>query len=113
MKLFSSFKYAFTGIGHVIRDQSNMRIHLFVSVIMVMAGFYLDFNYLDWSIFVLTAGAVIGMEAMNTSVEELVNLVSPERKILAGKIKDIAAGAVLVVSIAAFIVGVLLVISKL
>lgn len=89
-----------------------MRIHLAAALAVIAAGIYLDFNYLEWCIVTLTIGVVMGFEVINTSVEEIVNFISPERREKAGRIKDLAAGAVLVVTIAAVIIGVELIISK-
>lgn len=113
MRLINSFKYAFRGLWIALRDQANMKIHLVAAFIIIITGLYLKFNYTDWCIVSITIGVVIGMEAVNTSIEELVNIVSPEKRLEAGRIKDIAAGAVLITSIVALIVGILLVFSKL
>ena len=113
MKLVNGFLYAFRGLWLALREQLNMKIHLCATALIMAAGFYLNFNYIDWCIVAITVGVVIGMELINTSIEEFVNFVSPEQNTEAAKIKDIAASAVLVVSIAALLVGILLVSSKL
>jgi diacylglycerol kinase len=90
-----------------------MKIHMAAILVVIATGFYLSFSYVDWSLSILAIGLVIGLEVLNTSIEELVNFVSPEKREIAGRIKDLAAGAVLAASIAAFVVGLLIVISKL
>ena len=80
-------------------------MQLGVAVIVVGAGFYLSISSLDWCIILICIAMVIGLELVNTALEDLVDLVTLERNPLAGKIKDIAAGAVLAVSIIALIIG--------
>ncbi len=106
IKLFKSFGYALKGLYLALRTEQNMRIHLLAIAVVTVAGIYLGLSAIEWSIIALTIGFVISMEMTNTAVEELVNLVSPEYNKMAGKIKDIAAGAVLVSAIVAFVVAV-------
>ena len=103
-----SFIYAIHGLWSGIADQRNLKFQLGVTVIVVGAGFYLSITGIEWSIILLCIGMVIGLELVNTALENLVDLVTLERKPLAGKIKDIAAGAVLIVSILSVIIGVII-----
>ena len=73
-----------------------------------MAGFYLSIAAIEWCILLLCIALVIGLELVNTALENLVDLVTRERNPLAGKVKDIAAGAVLVVSIITVIIGLII-----
>lgn len=112
MKFMNSLQCALRGVYLAIQGQRNMRIHIAAALFVVTTGIYLNFNYMEWSIVVLTIGVVLGMEIINTSVEEVVNFISPEKSNEARRIKDLAAGAVLVVSIAALIIGLELIITK-
>jgi diacylglycerol kinase len=112
MRLIKSFRNAIHGLMIAWREQRNLKIHSLATVIVLASGFYLRFNYTDWCLVLLAMGGVVGMEVMNSSVEELVNFVSPEKKREAGRIKDLAAGAVLVVAIVAAILGILIFLSK-
>lgn len=112
MKFLVGFKYAFRGLMLAIREQRYMKIHILTAVAITTIGWYVQFSYVDWCIATLTVGLVIGMEVINTSVEEIVNFISPERRVEAGRIKDLSAGAVLVVSLAALLVGIILIGSK-
>ena len=103
-----SFIYAIHGLWSGIADQRNLKFQLGVAVIVVGAGFYLSITAPEWSIILLCIAMVIGLELVNTALENLVDLVTLERKPLAGKIKDIAAGAVLIVSILSVIIGVII-----
>ncbi len=87
-----SFIYAIHGLWSGIADQRNLKFQLGVAVIVVGAGFYFSITAIEWSIILLCIAMVIGLELVNTALENLVDLVTLERKHLAGKIKDIAAG---------------------
>jgi diacylglycerol kinase len=73
----------------------------------VGAGFYLSIQPIEWCIILMCISLVISLELINTAVENLVDLVTLERKPLAGKIKDIAAGAVLIASAISLIIGII------
>ena len=103
-----SFIYAIHGLWSGIADQRNLKFQLAVGVIVVGAGFYLSIAAIEWCIILLCIAMVIGLELVNTALENLVDLVTLERKPLAGKIKDIAAAAVLIVSIFSVIIGVII-----
>jgi diacylglycerol kinase len=106
--LFQSFIYALQGIWSGISDQRNLKVQLAVGCIVVAAAIYLSITAVEWCILLLCIGLVIGLELMNSAIENLVDLVTLERNPLAGKIKDIAAGAVLAVSVIALIIGVII-----
>jgi diacylglycerol kinase len=106
-EFFKSFVYAFQGLRASVKEQRNLKVQILVALITISAGFYFGISSWEWCVILLTIGLVIGLEMINTSIELLVDLVTRERKPLAGKIKDIAAGAVLIVSVIAVIVGVI------
>ena len=83
-----------------------MRIHAIAVIVVTIGGIFLGLTAVEWSIVALCIGSVISAEMMNTAVELLVDLVSPEFNEKAGKIKDIAAGAVLLTAIIATVVAV-------
>ena len=68
---------------------------------------YFNISTVEWCIVLLCFAMVLAAEAFNTAIERLVNLVSPDYHTLAGDVKDIAAGAVLICAIAAAIIGVI------
>lgn len=105
MKSFiDSFRYAFRGIAFAWKGR-NFRIELAMALIVIAGGLLLDISKGEWLAIVLVIAGVLGFEAMNSAVEEVVNFISPEFHPLAGRIKDIAAGAVLIVSIASVVIG--------
>lgn len=107
-KFLISFKYAWNGIVVAFREESNIKIHTAIAFAVVAAGYYFQVTTTEWYVLIITIALVISLELINTAIEKLVDLVTMERKPLAGKIKDVAAGAVLVASIASVLVGVLI-----
>src|SRR5690606_18787636 len=99
MKTFlKSFIYAFRGMGAAMR-QRNLRVQIAVALVVICAGIYFDINRVEWCLLLLCIAMVMSLEIVNSALESMVDLVSPERKPLAGKIKDMAAGAVLLAAI--------------
>jgi diacylglycerol kinase len=107
-RFFKSFIYALQGISISTREQRNLKVQAFVGMLTVGAGLYFDITATEWCLILLVIGMVMGMEMMNSAVESLVDLVTEEFKPLAGKVKDIAAGAVLFVSILAVVIGLII-----
>ena len=106
IKLIKSFGYAFKGMLIALREEQNMRIHLIAIAVVTFAGIYLGLTALEWAILALTIGSVVSMEMINAAIESLVDHVSPGFNKEAGKIKDLAAGAVLVAAIVATVIAV-------
>jgi diacylglycerol kinase len=104
----TSFRYAFSGIWHVLRTQRNARIHLSVALVVVILGLGLRLSHIEWAIIALTIALVLVAEAFNTVAETAVDLATAEYHPLAKIAKDVAAGAVLLMAIAAVIVGLLI-----
>lgn len=104
-KRITSFYYAFKGVADVLRTQINMRIHLMAALTAIVLGIVLNISTLEWIAICICIGMVMALEAMNTAVEYLTDLVSPEYHPLAGKAKDAAAAAVLLAAMAALVVG--------
>lgn len=100
-----SFRYAFQGLADLIRNQPNTRIHFGIAILVVGAGFYFGISRLEWVAVVLCITIVIALEALNTALEYLTDLVSPGYHPLAGKAKDAAAAAVVLAAVGAAVVG--------
>ena len=105
-KLFKSFVYATRGLFFALKEQQNLRIHLLAIVVVTVTGIYFGLTAIEWSLIAITIGMVVITEMMNTAIEILVDMVSPEYNEKAGKIKDIAAGGVLMSAIIAIVVAV-------
>jgi diacylglycerol kinase len=111
-KRIESFGYAFKGIATLFTTQINARIHAVVLTFVVLAGFYFKIERTEWLVITLVAALVLSAEAMNTAVEFVVDLVSPDYHPLAGKAKDVAAAAVLLAAFGAIIVGLIVFLPK-
>lgn len=111
-KLFKSFQYAFNGIFILFKEETNARIHLIVATITIMAGWMLKISITEWCFVTLCITLIMMAEAFNTAIENLTDLVSPKIHPLAGKTKDLAAGAVLILSIGSVIVGLIIFLPK-
>jgi diacylglycerol kinase (ATP) len=107
LKTARSFTYAFRGIYVVVRFENNTRVHLLATVTVLILSVLCKLSALEWALILMQIGLVWAAEIFNTALEKLVDLVSPGFNPKAGAIKDIAAGAVLVISMMALAVGVL------
>jgi len=103
----NSFGYALQGIGAACRSEENLRWHVLSAGGAVVLGLFFGLGLLEWALVGFAIGLVWMAELFNTALEVLVNLVSPGRHPLAGKAKDIAAGAVLVAALTAALIGAL------
>lgn len=103
-----SFSYAFSGIREAFKKEPNLRTHVGIAILVLIAALFLKFNLMEWVLLTVTIFFVLILELLNTAIESLVNLVSPEIKKGAKVTKDISAAAVLFASVMAVIVGVAL-----
>ena len=104
LKALASVRNAMRGVGFMFSELS-IRFLAAATVLTICTGVYFSLSVLEWCAVWLALGLVWAAEGLNTSLERLTDLVSPGFHPLAGKAKDIAAGAVLLASVAAFLVG--------
>jgi len=102
-----SFGHAFRGLTVLVQTQHNARIHAVATILVVAVGVLAGLSSTEWALIALAVVCVWVAEALNTAIEFIVDLVSPEHHPLAGKAKDVAAGAVLVAAIGSLVVGAL------
>jgi diacylglycerol kinase (ATP) len=102
-----SFRHAGAGIGFMLRTQHNAWIHLAITLMACLAGVWLRLNSADWRWLTVAISLVWSAEAMNTAFEYLCDVVSPEFHVAVAKAKDIAAGAVVICSGGAVVLGLL------
>jgi diacylglycerol kinase (ATP) len=112
-KRLAGFKYAFHGVRLLLRNERNARLHCLAGICVVVAGFLLDISAMEWVAVVIVCGCVLAAEALNTAVERLADVVSPEYNEAVKKVKDLSAAAVLLVALAAAIVGFIIFLPKL
>ncbi len=103
-----SFGHAFRGWWHVVRTQRNAWIHIVVTTVILALSIWLRLSLRDWAVIVLTTALVFITEFLNTAIEVVVDLASPQQHPLAKVAKDVGAGAVLIGAIAAVLVGLLI-----
>ncbi len=107
-----SFGFAFKGIKYTLQTQHNFRIHIVLAIIAILLGFLLSISLLEWISIIIVIGIVLSAEIFNSSIEELTNLISPEKNKIAGIVKDLSAGAVLILAITSFIIGIIIFLPK-
>ena len=103
----NSFQFAFSGFFYVLKTQKNAWLHLAATVIVVLLALWLHIDRLEWLAILLVIGLVWMAEFMNTALEVIVDLASPEKHPLAKVGKDVGAASVLIAAILAIIIGVI------
>ena len=111
--MLKSFSNAFRGVTDALKSEHNLRIHFLASVLVFILAYFLKFTYLEFTILTLTVFLVIILELINTIIEKIMDITSPEISEKVRIIKDISASVVLLGAIASLIVGALLFIPKL
>ena len=106
--MIKSFRDAFNGLGILIRSERNFQIHLVAFTIAIGAGFFFEISKSEFVIILLVSALVFALEGINTAIEKLCDEVTEERKESIRKIKDVAAGAVLIASILAATIGIII-----
>jgi diacylglycerol kinase (ATP) len=103
----ASFGHAFRGVWAALRSEVHLQFHAVSTVVVIGLGFYFGITRLEWALVALAVACVWAAELMNTAIEALTDLASPGYHPLAGKAKDVAAGAVLLAAVGAVAVGIL------
>lgn len=109
---FRTFGFAFKGIRIFFLEEAKSKIHLFAAIVVIAAAAFFEISTAEWLMLVFAIGLVFVAEIFNTAIEQLVDHVNEEVSKLAGKIKDLAAAAVLIASVTAFIIGLVIFIPK-
>jgi undecaprenol kinase len=108
-----SFIVAFEGIWVGLTKGRNFRIQVILGILAIIAGFIFQLSIIEWVLLLLTINFVLMLELINTSIEAVVDLVSPEIRDKAKVAKDTAVAAVLISSIFSFFIGAVLFLPKL
>jgi diacylglycerol kinase len=108
ISFWEGFQFAGEGLLYAFRTQRNFRVHLVTAIAVVALGAWVQLPRQSWAILALIIGLVLTAEMMNTAAEALVDLTSPEYHPLAKLVKDLMAGAVLIVAMISVIVGLLI-----
>lgn len=110
-KFLKSFTYAFQGVVYGLRER-NFKFHCAATVVVILTGLYVKLSETEWFIIIMLIGGVLALELMNSAVERVVDLITTEQHPLAKQAKDLAAGAVLVFSIASAMIGLIIFVPK-
>jgi diacylglycerol kinase len=103
-----SFKHAFAGLWYVLRTQRNAWIHASITIFVILLGLWIGLERVDWTLIMIAICFVWLAEIINTALEAITDLASPELHPLARVGKDVGAGGVLLASITAIILGLLI-----
>ena len=110
--VIESFKFALAGIWTTIKNERNIRIHFSVMILVIIFGIVFNLELIEWAICVVLFVVVLAGEMLNTAIENVVDLASPEINEKAKIAKDVAAGAELILAIGSAIVGLIIFIPK-
>jgi undecaprenol kinase len=107
-RLTKSFKFAVRGVRSLIRKEQNFRIHLIVSLVVIMFAVYFQIKVWQWCLIVLMIGFVLILEMLNTVFERLVDILKPRLHDYVKEVKDIMSGIVLVAAVTSVIIALLI-----
>ena len=111
-KIANSFKYAFQGFISSFKTEKNMKIHIFIMLLVIIAGIILNINKYEWISCIICFALVIGGEMFNTAIETIVDIVMPYKNEKAKLAKDISASGVLIFAIGTVIIGLIIFVPK-
>ncbi|AZQ44671.1 diacylglycerol kinase family protein [Nonlabens ponticola] len=100
--------YAFKGMVALIRREPSVKVQVFLTVLVIAAGFYFEITATQWMFQLLAAGLVLSAEGLNSAVEAIADFIHPDYHLKIGHIKDIAAGAVFFAAIFSTIIGLII-----
>ena len=107
-----SIGHALRGAMLLVRTEPSIKIQIVIALVVTAAGFYYEISNVEWMIQILAIALVLGIEGLNTAIEKLSDYVQPNHDPRIGFLKDVSAGAVMLVSVAACIVGLIIYIPK-
>ena len=111
-KFSSSVKNCLNGFKFININEDNFKREIFIGIIALILSYLLKINKTEFIIIIIVIGLVLVTEIINTAIERLVDLVSPEYNKIAGEVKDIAASSVLLMCIFSLVVGVIIFVPK-
>jgi diacylglycerol kinase len=112
MKLIKSFEYAWAGIRSCFKSEPNFRIHLVAAIVVILFSLLLNISATEWIAVVFCIALVLTMEMINTAIEKLCDVVHKEPHPVIKKVKDIAAGAVLLSAVFSLITAAIIFLPK-
>lgn len=100
--------YAIKGAWLLLRHEPSIQVQFVLAILVTIAGFYFDITTTEWIMQLLAIGLVMGIEGLNTAVENIADFVHPDFHVKIGRIKDVAAGAVFFAAVIAAIIGMII-----
>ncbi len=107
-RLLKSFQYAVKGLIKIFREEQNIRIQVLVGVFVLCCGYNFHLKRIEWCIIIILITIVILMEIINSAIERIADVLKPRIDSYVKEIKDIMAGAVMIASILAVIIGIII-----
>ncbi len=107
-KIKRSLSRALKGLRQVWHDENNFRIETILGVIVIVLMFYFETTVIERAILVIMIALVLSLEILNTAVERIVDILKPKIHDYVGVIKDMVAASVLIVSLAALLIGIII-----
>lgn len=111
-KFTESMGHALDGIAYTTSHERNFKIEIIFACLVTIASFILKVSILEWAVLILVIGMVLTLEMINTAIERCIDLVTKEYRELAKAAKDVAAGAVLIMSMFSVIIGIIIFLPK-
>jgi diacylglycerol kinase len=108
IKHIKSFKYAFSGIWHALLNEANFRVQIVYTIIMVMLGFYFQISPAEWSVLILASASLLSAEVINTSIENFIDFIFPEKSPAIKVVKDLSAGYVFINAISFLLISIII-----
>ena len=107
-----SVGYAFKGMFLLLRTEASIKIQFFIALLVTGLGFYFNISATEWIFQCFAIGMVMGIEGVNTAIEKIADFIEPNHNPKIGFIKDVSAGAVMIASVAASVIGLIIYIPK-
>lgn len=111
-KRLKGCRYAFRGAVLLLRNEPSIQVQSLIAIIIIIFGFYFEISNTEWMLQIFAIGLVMGIEGLNTAVEEIADFVHPDFHNKIGLIKDIAAGGVFFAALTAVIIGCIIYLPK-
>jgi diacylglycerol kinase len=108
IKSIKSFKAALNGIIYALKDENNFKIQLSIGTLVIITGFFIQLTYTEWIAIGFCIGIVLSTELFNSAIEKLCDLYDTKHNEKIKLIKDMSAGAVLIVAMVSAIIGIMI-----
>lgn len=111
-RFFNSFKYSIQGLVYAFKSEQSMTIHVIICLTVIALGIILKISYFEWLVCFILFGLVMATELINSSIEAVIDLVSPKKHPLAKIAKDTASAAVFIFAVVSLISGIIIFLPK-